>query len=282
MTHIERGGEPLGPGILQDGEYSARLLKETLKTVTRQSALDNTGAICVPAAELANPSGQMRDLPELQPLILTAQKYLQPYAKHRPGSEVLASKPLAARLSPTRIAGKSPESLRKGGRGWEPSQALRSQRFPSSHRAFPLLYYPAATQPRARACLSLLVLSNTIVSPPRVLRHGRAAPAWLRAFICYGNALLSKDPFMPPAAPRHLPEPSSAAGSPTSRQPCREGGAGTFSGRRSERSRSVEGTEQPPPSFINAAREPGAGGPPFPPPRPRPQLRPRGCARRQL
>lgn len=179
MTHVERGGEPLGPGILQDGDYSARLLKETLKTVTRQSALDNTGAICVPAAELelANPSGQTHDLPELQLLILTAQKYLQPYAKRRPGSEVLASKLLAARLSPTRIAGKSPESLRKGGGGWEPSQALRSQRFPSSHRAFPLLYYPAATQPRARACLSFLVLSNTIVSPPRVLRHGRAAPA---------------------------------------------------------------------------------------------------------
>lgn len=105
MTHVERGGEPLGPGILQDGDYSARLLKETLKTVTRQSALDNTGAICVPAAELelANPSGQTHDLPELQPLILTAQKYLQPYAKRRPGSEVLASKLLAARLSPTRL-----------------------------------------------------------------------------------------------------------------------------------------------------------------------------------
>lgn len=56
--------------------------------VTSWLTSDSTLAIYVAAVEAANPSGQIRDLPELQPLILTAQKYLQPSTEHQPGSGV--------------------------------------------------------------------------------------------------------------------------------------------------------------------------------------------------
>lgn len=76
--------------------------------VTSWLTSDSTLAIYVAAVEAANPSGQIRDLPELQPLILTAQKYLQPSTKHQPGSEVLANKLLAVSLSRSTNCRKEP------------------------------------------------------------------------------------------------------------------------------------------------------------------------------
>lgn len=57
---------------------TSQFLNEMWKMVTRWLTSDSIPAVCVAAVEAANPSGQIRDLPELQPLILIAQKYMQP------------------------------------------------------------------------------------------------------------------------------------------------------------------------------------------------------------
>lgn len=115
------------------------------------------------------------------------------------------NKPLAVRPSPHTDCRKSPESLRKGGGGWRPSQAPR---FPSSHPTFPCFVTHRPLNCMSLPAYRLLVLSNATV-PLRALQRPRASavamPRSQRILSCCQDPLSTLQNLSPlPALLLHL------------------------------------------------------------------------------